>query len=61
MDWLDYFTPIEFSSAEDSERQDRCRLLRDEADDERVSKARWTWNISQQRIKEYRSARAIYS
>jgi poly(3-hydroxybutyrate) depolymerase len=52
MDWLDYFTPVNFTTTKLSDDND-CRLLRDNYNDEKVNKAKWTWNISQQIPKEY--------
>ncbi|UJR16154.1 hypothetical protein I4U23_003065 [Adineta vaga] len=58
MDWLDYFTPIEFTSvnlSNDNELKSNYRLLRDDCNDEQINKARWAWHISQQENKEYHS------
>jgi poly(3-hydroxybutyrate) depolymerase len=56
MDWLDYFTPVNFTVTEpidDNERFGNCRLLRDDGNDEQVNKAKWAWSISQHIKKEY--------
>ncbi|CAF2562541.1 unnamed protein product [Rotaria sp. Silwood2] len=56
MDWLDYFTPVNFASTkqtDDNELYGNSRLLRDDCNDEQVNKAKWVWNISQQTTKEY--------
>jgi predicted esterase len=57
MDWLDYFTSVDFTSTKVSDDKEKfnenCRLLRDDCNDERVNQAKWAWNISQQIPKEY--------
>lgn len=53
MDWLDYLTPVNFTTISDD--NENCRLLRDDSNDEQVNKAKWAWNISQQITKEYYS------
>jgi predicted esterase len=55
MDWLDYFTPMNFTSTNLLDDSGNCRLLRDDCNDEVVNKAKWTWSISQQIEKEYSS------
>jgi poly(3-hydroxybutyrate) depolymerase len=52
MEWLDFFTPVNFKSTKQSD-DDNCRLLRDYSDDEKVNRAKWAWNISKQVPKEY--------
>ncbi|CAF3248189.1 unnamed protein product [Rotaria socialis] len=56
MDWLDYFTPVNFTSTkliDDNAPDESCYLIRDDCNDEKVNKAKWAWNISQQMTKEY--------
>ena len=53
MDWLDYLTPVNFSSSETGDVSDARRLLRDDENDEKLNKAMWTWKISQQVNREY--------
>ena len=58
MDWLDYFTSVNFTSTNRSDGNElygNCRLLHDDCNDEQVNKAKWAWNISQQIKKEYSS------
>ncbi|CAF1178857.1 unnamed protein product [Adineta steineri] len=58
MDWLDYFTPINFTPTNlsiDNNHHENYRLLRDDENDEQLNKAKWTHNISQQIKKEYSS------
>jgi poly(3-hydroxybutyrate) depolymerase len=53
MNWLDYLTPVNFTSTQPANDNGNFRLLRDDCDDEQVNKAKWAWNISQQISKEY--------
>ena len=56
MAWLDYFTPVNFTSTiqtDDNELNGNCQLLRDDYNDDEINKAKWAWNISQQVPREY--------
>jgi len=54
MDWLDYFSPVDFTKTTTKLTDDNgCRLLRDDCNDEQVNKAKWVWSISQEITKEY--------
>lgn len=56
MDWLEYFTPVNFASLtltnDDESFGNRC-LLRDDPNDERFNQAKEAWSISQQGVKEH--------
>ena len=58
MDWLDYFTPVNFSTTEledDREGHGSCRLLRDDCHDEQVNQAKWAWSVAKDGNKEHLS------
>lgn len=54
MNWLDYLTPISFTTTQLS-NENNSRLLRDDENDEKINQAKWSWKISQQIPKEYYS------